>query len=125
VLFLDGQSPVPAYRQIVEQVIFLVRTGRLEPGAGLPASRQLARQLQVNRNTTARAYAELSRRGYAQAEQGRAGLFVQRSLTEQYSSSAYRHAAAVLSGPTRECVDVGLTAVQIRRIAWTSADVQG
>jgi len=54
---------VPIYLQIVNQVKYLVASGRLAPGEELPAIRVLAEQLVVNPNTVARAYRELETTG--------------------------------------------------------------
>src|SRR5216684_7460397 len=50
---------VPIYLQIVNQVKYLVASGRLAPEEELPPIRVLAEQLLVNPNTVARAYREL------------------------------------------------------------------
>ncbi|MEU6341047.1 PLP-dependent aminotransferase family protein [Streptomyces sp. NPDC046977] len=47
-----------------------VRTGRLAPGSRLPASRSLAVDLGVSRNTVTEAYAELVAEGWLTAQQG-------------------------------------------------------
>jgi len=52
---------VPIYVQIVNQVKYLVGSGRLSPGGEVPPIRVLAQQLLVNPNTVARAYLELER----------------------------------------------------------------
>ncbi len=49
----------PIYQQIVNQVKYLVASGRLAPGEELPPIRVLAQQLLVNPNTIAHAYREL------------------------------------------------------------------
>lgn len=49
--------------QIVNQVKYLVASGRLAPGEELPPIRALAQQLLVNPNTVARAYRELETAG--------------------------------------------------------------
>jgi GntR family transcriptional regulator len=54
---------VPIYLQIVNQVKYLIASGRLAPGAELPSIRVLAEQLVVNPNTVARAYRELEQAG--------------------------------------------------------------
>jgi GntR family transcriptional regulator len=54
---------VPIYLQIVNQVKYLVASGRLAPGEELPPIRVLAEQLVVNPNTVARAYRELETAG--------------------------------------------------------------
>jgi GntR family transcriptional regulator len=54
---------VPIYLQIVNQVKYLVASGRLAPGEELPPIRVLAERLVVNPNTVARAYRELEQDG--------------------------------------------------------------
>ena len=60
---ISTQDGVPVYVQIVNQVKYLVASGRLEAGAELPPIRTLAEQLLVNPNTVARAYRELELAG--------------------------------------------------------------
>ena len=54
---------VPIYLQIVNQVKYLVASGRLAPGEELPPIRVLAERLLINPNTVARAYRELEQAG--------------------------------------------------------------
>ncbi|MFE9368427.1 PLP-dependent aminotransferase family protein [Streptomyces sp. NPDC006711] len=49
-------SRTPLQQQITEQITALVRAGRLRPGDVVPASRELARQLDVSRTVVTRAY---------------------------------------------------------------------
>ncbi|MFT4556551.1 MAG: GntR family transcriptional regulator [Planctomycetales bacterium] len=65
----------PYYQQVVNQVKFLVASGRLEEGEQLPPVRRLAEQLLVNPNTVARAYRELESEGVVASKRG-AGVFV-------------------------------------------------
>jgi len=65
----------PFYQQVVNQVKFLVASGRLEEGEQLPPVRRLAEQLLVNPNTVARAYRELESEGVVVSRRG-AGVFV-------------------------------------------------
>src|SRR5215470_16036997 len=62
-LHLSSQDGVPIYLQIVNQVKYLVASGRLAPGEELPPIRVLAEQLLINPNTVARAYRELELAG--------------------------------------------------------------
>src|SRR5215813_10335751 len=62
-LHISPHDGVPIYLQIVNQVKYLVASGRLEPGAELPPIRVLAEQLLINPNTVARAYRELEMAG--------------------------------------------------------------
>lgn len=72
---LDLQSGVPAYRQIIDQVLLAIADGRLEGYARLPTVRQTAVDLAVNPNTVQRAYRELEIRGILTTQQG-SGTFV-------------------------------------------------
>jgi GntR family transcriptional regulator len=58
-LRISANDGLPIYLQIVNQVKYLVASGRLEPGAEMPPIRVLAERLLINPNTVARAYREL------------------------------------------------------------------
>jgi GntR family transcriptional regulator len=66
---------VPIYRQIVNQVKYLVASGLLQPGEELPPIRTLALQLKVTPNTIVKAYGELEIAGVVHKRQG-SGTFV-------------------------------------------------
>src|SRR2546429_8810318 len=69
-LHISPRDGVPIYRQIVDQVKYLVGSGRLAPGEELAPIRVLAEQLVVNPNTVARAYAELEHVGLVTKRHG-------------------------------------------------------
>ena len=58
-IHISPTDGVPIYLQIVNQVKYLVSSGRLAAGEELPPIRTLAEKLLVNPNTVARAYREL------------------------------------------------------------------
>src|SRR5262245_26558961 len=66
---------MPIYRQIVNQVTYLVASSMLRPGEELPAIRTLALQLKVTPNTIVKAYDELEAAGVVHKRQG-SGTFV-------------------------------------------------
>jgi GntR family transcriptional regulator len=66
---------VPIYRQIVNQVKYLVASGLLLPGEELPPIRTLALQLKVTPNTVVKAYDELETLGVIHKRRG-SGSFV-------------------------------------------------
>ena len=66
---------VPIYRQIVNQVKYLVASGLLQPGEELPPIRTLALQLKVTPNTIVKAYGELESASVIQKRHG-SGTFV-------------------------------------------------
>src|SRR5512138_835608 len=60
---LDRQSAIPLYQQIKTYLRQGILSGSLAPDTRLPASRQLAQDLGVNRITVENAYAELEAEG--------------------------------------------------------------
>jgi GntR family transcriptional regulator len=74
-IHISQSDGVPIYLQIVNQVKYLVASGRLTPGEELPPIRVLATQLMVNPNTVARAYRELELAGLV-AKRRTAGTYV-------------------------------------------------
>ncbi|HYM11036.1 MAG TPA: GntR family transcriptional regulator, partial [Bryobacterales bacterium] len=72
---LDLRSGVPAYRQIIDQVLVAIASAALAGGEQLPTVRQLAVDLAINPNTVVRAYRELEIRGILTTQQG-TGTFI-------------------------------------------------
>jgi len=72
---LDSSSGVPAYRQIIDQVLGGIAAGHLKSGDQLPTVRQLAVDLAINPNTVIRAYRELEIREVLSTQQG-TGTFI-------------------------------------------------
>ncbi|MGH8876839.1 MAG: PLP-dependent aminotransferase family protein, partial [Stackebrandtia sp.] len=66
-----GDRTARIYRQLRDAIV----DGRLRDGDRLPATRDLARQLEVSRNTVAAAYQRLTSEGFARTRTG-AGTFV-------------------------------------------------
>ena len=74
-LHINPKEGKPIYRQIMDQVKYLIASGRLSPGDELPTVRGLAQDLLINPNTVARAYRELEQAGILVTRQG-AGTYV-------------------------------------------------
>jgi GntR family transcriptional regulator len=74
-IHIQAQGGVPIYVQVMQQIKYLVASGRLQPGDELPSIRTLAEQLIVNPNTIARAYRELETAGVVE-QRRTAGTFV-------------------------------------------------
>lgn len=72
---LTFKSGKAVYLQIVEQVKVAIAAGGLQAGDALPSIRPLAEELRVNRNTIAKAYAELENQGVIETLAGK-GCFV-------------------------------------------------
>jgi GntR family transcriptional regulator / MocR family aminotransferase len=81
-LFLE-LPPGPGRRAALERALHdAIRSGRLSPGAPLPSSRALSRDLGVARATVTEAYAQLAAAGYLATRQG-AGTWVARGAGQE------------------------------------------
>jgi len=84
---VEFHSGIPAYKQIVDQVVTAIGAGRLVEGDRIPTIRALAAALEVNPNTVAKAYRELELTGRIESRRG-AGSFVQASDRESGPTAA-------------------------------------
>lgn len=74
-LQLSFKTGKPVYLQIVDQVKAATASGAARPGDALPSIRPLAEELRINRNTIAKAYAELESQGVIETLPGK-GCFI-------------------------------------------------
>ena len=72
-------SPVPAYRQIADELRRHLVDGQLKPGDLLPPIRQLALDLGVHFNTVALAYRLLADEGWLELRRGRGATVIARN----------------------------------------------
>ena len=77
---IDFKTGKPAYLQLVDQIRYAAACGVLRPGDSLPSIRPLAEELRVNRNTIAKAYAELESQGVIETVPGK-GCFLKDGAT--------------------------------------------
>src|ERR1700679_1497559 len=75
---IDFKSGKPVYLQLVDQIRLAAAAGKLRTGEPLPSIRPLAEELRVNRNTIAKAYAELESQGVIETIPGK-GCFLKES----------------------------------------------
>jgi GntR family transcriptional regulator len=75
---LNYKSGKPVYLQLVDQVKSAAASGAVQPGDPLPSIRPLAEELRVNRNTIAKAYAELENQRVIETIAGK-GCFIRAS----------------------------------------------
>lgn len=77
---VDFQAGKPVYLQLADQVRYAAASGKLRPGNPLPSLRPLAEELRINRNTIAKAYAELEAQGIIETIPGK-GFFLRQNHT--------------------------------------------
>src|SRR6266850_1741235 len=78
---INAQSDVPLYRQVFQQLRDWIHCGKLPKGERLPATRELAGTLGLNRTTVSAAYELLESEGLISGQVGR-GSFVAGSQVE-------------------------------------------
>jgi GntR family transcriptional regulator/MocR family aminotransferase len=83
---IDLGNKNPIYRQIYQSVVGQIINKQLKVGGRLPASRQLAKQLQISRNTVQRAYDQLLVEGYIASKPG-SGMYIQAEVPDDYCQS--------------------------------------
>ncbi|MDO4544983.1 MAG: winged helix-turn-helix domain-containing protein, partial [Bacillota bacterium] len=67
---IDRQEKIPLYLQIAQQIKEMIFDGSLVDGYPLPSERNLAKELNVHRNTVVRAYSDLRAEGLLLSYQG-------------------------------------------------------
>jgi|SRR5271154_696216 len=109
---LDMQSGVPVYRQIMDQVLGAIASGRLTKGGQLPTVRQLAVDLSINPNTVIRAYRELEIRGFLDTHQG-SGTYIGEQPVQQDDEQRQRKLDSIVSDAISRAGAEGFTARQV------------
>ena len=105
---LDLESGVPVYRQIIDQVLGGVATGRLKAGKQLPTVRQVAVDLAINPNTVVRAYRELEIRGVLVTQQG-TGTFIGAQKVERDEAERTRQLSQLVNEMVSRAGAAGFT----------------
>lgn len=96
VFYLDQGGPQTLQTQLRQRIIDSVVSGNLEPGARMPASRRLAGDLGIARNTVALVYQQLIADGYLTGRE-RSGVFVSDALFEAVRPGRDRADRAVIA----------------------------
>jgi GntR family transcriptional regulator len=109
---LDLHSGVPAYRQIIDQVVGGIATGALESGDQLPTVRQLAVDLSINPNTVIRSYRELEIRGVLETQQG-TGTFISEKKIEHNDAEHQRQLTQLATEFVARAGSAGFTVEQL------------
>jgi GntR family transcriptional regulator len=112
---INDDSPIPPYRQLVDQMLALIAGGVLAVGQRLPPVRQLAADLGLANGTVARAYRLLEEAGVLQTR-GRQGTFVAR----QHQDLSKEERLEVLRTKTAELIQaavaVGASESDVKRV---------
>jgi GntR family transcriptional regulator len=110
---LDLHSGVPVYRQIIDQVLGGMASGKLTVGDQLPTVRQLAVDLAINPNTVVRAYRELEIRGVLETQQG-TGTFIAQRQVQPDDVERRRRLAQLISEFVARAGSAGFTVAELK-----------
>lgn len=110
---LSQASGVPFYRQLVDQLAGLIRSGQLPPHQRLPSFRELAPQLLVSLITVRRAYADLEAAGLIDCRQGQ-GTFVAEAIENRSRKEALGEARALVASALLRARQLGLRGEALR-----------
>ena len=83
-IYLDMESEMPLYQQIVNQVIEMIANGRMKPGEPLPSVRRLASDIGINLHTVNKSYKILQQQGYIRMHRRKGAV-----IAELYSELMY------------------------------------
>ncbi len=115
-VILRPESGLPAYRQVVDQLRFLITAGRYARGVYLPPMRVLSEELGLNLNTVNRAYRQLQRDGLIRSTQGRGALVIASEASDRSSTAGADRASnvdAILSAAVERALASGLSPKQL------------
>ncbi len=85
---LNPRDKTPLFRQLHAQMKELIESGTLSQGSRLPATRELAGQIGLNRTTVSAAYALLESEGLITGHVGRGSFVARTPLTDVRGSVA-------------------------------------
>jgi GntR family transcriptional regulator len=114
-IVIETNAPEPVYEQIVRQIHDSVKSGKLKPNTSLPTVRQLAGDLEINRNTVARAYRILEDQGVVLTA-GRKGTFIRADAAREVVKVKTTRAERVLRRVIRSLLLDGMSRKEISDI---------
>ncbi|MEM6792636.1 MAG: GntR family transcriptional regulator [Acidobacteriota bacterium] len=112
-IVIDIEAPEPLFAQLIEQIKSAIGAGALSPGDPLPSIRQLARDLEVNNKTVAKAYRLLERDAVLETK-GYRGTFVHREAHANCGRDLGTEVREALEQAIASLRDQGVTDSEIR-----------
>lgn len=110
---ITAGSAQAIYRQVADQIVQAISTGDLKLGEAVPSVRQLAKELVINPNTVAKAYAELTRDGVLDGQPGR-GYVVANRRNVYSKTERLRRLDVVVEALVNEAITLGFEPDEIQ-----------
>ena len=101
---INTKDDTPVYIQLQNQVLDYIALGILGKDDQLPSVRMLSKELGINPNTVAKAYANLEMQGYVYTKPAR-GVFVN---TENVAEIVFKKKLDELKTKVEDCRNVGI-----------------
>ena len=122
---LNLKDGVPIYRQIANQIRYMIASGLLDPGEEIPSIRTLAMRLKVTPNTVVKAYDELESTGILEKRPG-AGTFVAESRPRLAKREREKIIESRIDELLAEAHQLGLTADELlSAVRERQAEIEG
>ena len=122
---LNLKDGLPIYRQIANQIRYMIASGVLDPGEEIPSIRTLALRLKVTPNTVVKAYGELETAGVLEKRPG-AGTFVAESRPRLARREREKIIERRIDALLAEAHQLGLTADElVAAVRSRQAEIEG
>lgn len=105
-------SNAAIYKQIADQISRSVAAGEMEVGQMLPSVRQLARELVINPNTVAKAYADLVQSGIVETQVGK-GFYVAKRRQVYTKTERLRRMDESIQSLINQSLTLGFSAEEV------------
>lgn len=109
---IDERSGVPIWVQLRNRLVYLIQTGRYQPGDQLPTVHEMAVNLNINYNTVNKVYRSMETSGLIMSKRGR-GTFVAESARSAGEESVESTIDAMMGDFVRQCEELGMTRDEI------------
>ncbi len=110
---INPSSGVPIYRQLMDQVRTLIKTGRLNAEEMLPSVRQIAEELEVNPMTVSKAYSLLERDGIIERVRGQGMRVLAPAKPRSGVKERQQSLLPLLEQVVAQAFQLGLTSEQV------------
>lgn len=111
---IDRTSTTPVYEQLVEQLRYLIVSGRFQVDEALPSTRVLGKQVDVSFHTVRKAYQHLEEEGLLSARIG-SGFRVQ-AYTPPAKSDRIEQGAGIMQDTLQKLIGLGLQESEIEHL---------
>jgi GntR family transcriptional regulator len=115
-LQINPHSPIPIYRQIMDQIRYQILAGVIKESQKLPSVRDLSRSVKVNPMTVSKSYAYLEMEGLLDRKRG-IGLFAAKLNDEQKKTNCRMLVERGLEQIANDAISLGLSKEQFIQMA--------